>query len=157
MNGKKIGKIISEALLESLQKFPEAVETSTRVYAGKTNIERRMSYNEHLVSCAKKNIDPLLIGGDNKIGMCIEVYDPKLNCMLKEDDPDAPAINIYFNNKDSAYLDPKTMAKVILFGLSSDFVYPVNWPDGSRKEYVIDKVEYGRWNFDYLTVRFKQL
>lgn len=157
MNGKKIGKIISEALLESLQKFPEAVETSTRVYAGKTNIERRISYTEHLASCDKKDIDPLLFGGYNKIGMNIEVYDPKLNCMLKEDEPDAPAINICFNNKNPAYLDPKTMAKVILFGLSSDFVYPVNWPDGSRKEYVIDKVEYGRWNFDYLTVRFKQL
>ena len=49
------------------------------------------------------------------------------------------------------------MAKVLLFGLSSDFVYPVKWPDGTTKEYVIDKVEYGRWNFDYLTVRFKQL
>lgn len=153
MNGKKIGKIISNALHESLSIFPEVVKCSS-IYADETNIERRMSYNKYFY-CAKKTIDPLLFGGYDKIGMDIEVYNPKFNCMLKEDDPDTPTIDIHFHNKDSAYLDPKTMAKIILFGLSSDFIYPVNYLDGSIKEYVIDKVEYSRRSFDILTIRFK--
>jgi len=148
MNSKRIVKIIEAALLESLRKFPEAVRDSIKhCDTEKTNDERRDYYNMNRWDATEHKIDPLKFGGCDNIGFDVSLSNPRFNRMIEEDGIDSPCVDMIFSNLSNGSIDPKNLAKIILFGLSTDFVYKIPKEDyGCRStfiyNYVIDKLEF---------------
>lgn len=144
MNGKRIAKIISEEIMESLYKFSDIITESYKL-APEAEIDdyRRFKYIMFHTQSMKK-IDSLKFGGYDKIGFDIEISEPTFN-RRENYDRDCPCLTVRFTNI-SKGSDPKTFAKIILFGFSTDWVYQIHYDDGSDKpefDVVIDHTEFG--------------
>lgn len=144
MNGKRIAKIISEEIMKSLYQFSDIITESYKcVPEEETNDFRRFKYNMYTQQHMRK-IDPLKFGGYGKLGFDIEISEPIFN-VRKNYARDCPWITVRFSNISIGFVDPKTFAKIILFGFSSDWVYSVHYDDGSGKpefDVVIDHTEF---------------
>lgn len=144
MNGKRIAKIISEEIMKSLYKFSDVITESYKcVPEEETNDFRRLKYNMYTQQRMRK-IDSLKFGGYGKLGFDIEISEPIFN-VRKNYSSDCPYLTVRFSNISIGFVDPKTFAKIILFGFSSDWVYRVHYDDGSGKpefDVVIDHTEF---------------
>lgn len=144
MNGKRIAKIISEEIMKSLYQFSDVITESYKCAPEEeTNDLRRFKYNMYTQQRMRK-IDPLKFGGYGKLGFDIEISEPIFN-VRKNYARDCPCITVRFSNMSNGSVDPKTFAKIILFGFSSDWVYQVHYDDGSDKpefDVVIDHTEF---------------
>lgn len=145
MNGKRITKIISEEIMKSLYQFSDVIiESHKCVHEAETNDYRRFKYNVCHQSQPMRKIDSLKFGGYDKIGFDIEISEPIFN-RREVYAHDCPCLTVRFSNISNGSVDPKTFAKIILFGFSSDWVYQVHYDDGSDKpefDVVIDHTEF---------------
>ena len=137
------------AIAVRLRSFPK-ISADSKTYKFASAMERRSSINAHLFD-KKERVD---FGLNFCIENGFEVFmsNAYMNLMCKEDEPDAPFIQIEFGCFGKV-IDVKTAAKVILFGLSTDFVYSVPCEKGINAEYIIDRVE-GR-DLNHISVFFK--
>ena len=146
MNGKRIAKIISEEIMKSLYKFSDVITESFKCAPeAETNDYRRFKYIMHHKDKPMRKIDSLKFGGYDKIGFDIEILEPTFN-RRENYDRDCPCLTVRFTNISNGLVDPKTFAKIILFGFSTDWVYQVHYDDGSDKpefDVVIDHIEFG--------------
>lgn len=161
MNGKRIAKIISEELLVSLKQFSDVISKSYELIQKEEGLssdyERRSKYNKTVSNPKYRKIDPLKFGGYDKLGFDIEISEPLFNLNLRDKYRlDSPYLTVRFSNLSNRSVDPKTIAKIILFGFSTDWIYKVRYDDDSDKlEYsaVIDYTEFGS-NFNEINVFF---
>lgn len=146
MNGKRIAKIISEEIMKSLYQFSDVITKSYKCAPeAETNDYRRFKYNMRNQSTPMRKIDSLKFGGYDKIGFDIEISEPTFN-RCENYAHDCPCLTVHFSNMSNGSVDPKTFAKIILFGFSTDWVYQVHYDDGSNKpefDVVIDHTEFG--------------
>lgn len=149
MNGKRIAKIISEEIMESLYQFSDVITESYKSYKcapeSEANDYRRFKYNMLNKIGHMRKIDSLKFGGYDKIGFDIEISEPIFN-ICENYARDCPCLTVHFSNISKGLVDPKTFAKIILFGFSTDWVYQVHYDDGSNKpefDVVIDHTEFG--------------
>ena len=136
MNGKKIAKLVQQAISCRLLGFP-AQSAKSKTGAFESNFDRRSAFNDTI-----KEEKSRVAFGDNfqyENGFEIFMLNAFMNRMCKEDEPDAPYIEMEFNGLGRS-IDVKTVAKIILFGLSTDMVYSVPCETGFV-EYAIDRVE----------------
>ena len=145
MNGKRIAKIISEEIMKSLYQFSDVIAESYK-YApeAETDDYRRYKYNICHQTQPMRKIDSLKFGGYDKLGFDIEISEPSFN-RCKNYARDCPCLTVRFSNMSNGSVDPKTFAKIILFGFSTDWVYQVHYDDGSDKpefDVVIDHTEF---------------
>lgn len=145
MNGKRIAKIISEEIMKSLYQFSDVITESYKCAPeAETNDYRRFKYNMRNQTGHMRKIDSLKFGGYDKLGFDIEISEPIFN-VRKNYASDCPCLTVRFSNISIGFVDPKTFAKIILFGFSSDWVYRVHYDDGSGKpefDVVIDHTEF---------------
>lgn len=145
MNGKRIAKIISEEIMKSLYKFSDVITESYKCAPEeKTNDNRRCKYNMWHQTQFMRKIDSLKFGGYDKIGFDIEISEPTFN-RREHYARDCPCLTVRFSNMSNGFVDPKTFAKIILFGFSTDWVYQIRYDDGSNKpefDVVIDHTEF---------------
>lgn len=145
MNGKRITKIISEEIMKSLYQFSDVITESYKCAPeSETNNYRRFEYNMRHQTKSMRKIDSLKFGGYDKIGFDVEISEPIFN-ISDAYDRDCPCLTVRFTNISNGS-DPKTFAKIILFGFSTDWVYQVHYDDGQDKpefDVVIDHTEFG--------------
>ena len=144
MNGKRIAKIISEEIMKSLYQFSDVITESYKCAPeAETNDDRRFKYNVCKQTGHMRKIDSLKFGGYDKLGFDIEISEPIFN-RRENYARDCPCLTVCFTNM-SKRSDPKTFAKIILFGFSTDWVYQVHYGDGSDKpefDVAIDHTEF---------------
>ncbi len=154
MNGKRIAKIISEEIMKSLYQFSDVIIESCKCAPeAETNDNRRYKYNM-CHSQPMRKIDSLKFGGYDKLGFDIEISKPTFN-RRENYARDCPCLTVRFTNISNGS-DPKTFAKIILFGFSSDWVYSIRYDDGSGKpefDVVIDHTEFG-YSFNEIKLFF---
>ena len=145
MNGKRIAKIISEEIMKSLYQFSDVITKSYKCAPeAETNDGRRFKYNMRNQTGHMRKINSLKFGGYDKLGFDIEISEPIFN-VRKNYARDCPCLTVRFSNMSNESVDPKTFAKIILFGLSSDWVYQIHYDDGSGKpefDVVINHTEF---------------
>ena len=143
MNGKRIAKIISEEIMKSLYQFSDIMIESHK-YSEESNSYRRFKYNICHQTTHMRKLDSLKFGGYDKLGFDIEISEPTFNTR-ENYAHDCPCLTVRFSNMSIGSVDPKTFAKIILFGFSSDNVYQVHYNDWSDKpefDVVIDHTEF---------------
>lgn len=155
MNRKQIAKIVASALQEQLGKlFPDFVKASKSIPAN-NDYERRYNANMRYVKETKR-ID---FGLNSTINFGFDVYISNPCFYIRgSDHPDEPFITLEFSNLQRK-IDPKILAKIILFGLSTNFIYRVVLENDKNEEivmaYAIDKVDMD--TFYKINVYFKYL
>lgn len=152
MNRKQIAKIVASALQEQLGKlFPDFVKASKSIPAN-NDYERRYNANMQYVKETKR-ID---FGLNSTINFGFDVYISNPRFYIHgSDHPDEPCVTLEFSNLQRK-IDPKSLAKIILFGLSTDFTYRVVLENEEIvMAYVIDKIDMD--TFYKINVYFKYL
>lgn len=155
MNRKRIVKIVASAIQEQLGKlFPDFVKASKSIPAN-NDYERRYNANVRYVKETKR-ID---FGLNSTINFGFDVYISNPCFYIRgSDHPDEPFITLEFSNLQRK-IDPKILAKIILFGLSTNFIYRVVLENDKNEEivvaYTIDKVDMD--TFYKINVYFKYL
>lgn len=145
MNGKRIAKIISEEIMKSLYQFSDVITESYKCAPETNDYYRRYKYNMSNQTQSMRKIDSLKFGGYDKIGFDIEISEPTFN-RRENYARDCPCLTVHFSNMSNGSVDPKTFAKIILFGFSTDFVYQIHYDDESDKpefDVFIDHIEFG--------------
>ena len=149
MNGKKVAKLVQQAISSRILGFP-AQSAKSKTGAFESNFDRRTAFNETM-----KEEKSRVAFGDNfqyENGFEIFMSNAFMDRMCTENEPDAPYIELEINSLGRS-IDVKTIAKIVMFGLSTDTVYSVPYEKGYI-EYAIACVE-GIFDLHRIGVHFK--